>query len=311
MDIRELQYIVAIDHTKSITRAAHDLFISQPALHKSLRKVEAELGMELFFRRGNELLPTDAGRAVLAYAKEIISKMDNLQDDVAAMRNLKMGTVSIGLPSIVAAMFCAPILTTFKKKYPGIHVHSVEAGGVNLGEMVAKEKLDMAIIMRPVEINTLNEIPILRDHISVGVMPDHPYAEYGSFSLEMLEGKEIVTFNSAFSVREKLDNRLREAEVHPIILWEGYDTSYLYYLAVMSNSMLILPRPMIDLHNTEGMRTLMFEREFPWELTLVFRKNSYMSAPAKTFMKYLQEFFSEYYPKYPYSMPAIDEIGLR
>ncbi|MBP3209117.1 MAG: LysR family transcriptional regulator [Oscillospiraceae bacterium] len=310
MDIRELQYIVAISQTKSITRAAHDLFISQPALHKTLRKVEAELGTELFFRRGNELLPTEAGLLVLKYARDILAGMDSLKENVAAMRNLKMGNVSIGLPSIVAAMFFAPILTSFKKKYPGIHVNSVESGGVKLGEMVAREKLDMAVIMRPVEINTLNEIPILRDHIAIGVLPDHPYANYGEISLKMLEGKEIVTFNDSFSVREKLDSKLRAADVHPIILWEGYNTSYLYSLAALSNSMLILPRPMIDLHNTDDMKTIMFEKEFPWELTIVFRKNSYMSAPAKTFMKYVQDYFIQYYPKYPYSLPPRDITDL-
>ncbi len=138
MDIRELQYILAISQTKSITRAAHDLFISQPALHKSLRKVEAELGTELFFKRGNELLPTEAGQVVLKYAREVQASMGALREDVAATRDLKLGNVSIGLPSIVAAMFFAPILTTFKEKYPGIQVHSVESGGVTLGEMVAR-----------------------------------------------------------------------------------------------------------------------------------------------------------------------------
>ncbi len=305
MDIRELQYILAISQTKSITRAAHDLFISQPALHKSLRKVEAELGTELFFKRGNELLPTEAGQVVLKYAREVQASMGALREDVAATRDLKLGNVSIGLPSIVAAMFFAPILTTFKEKYPGIQVHSVESGGVTLGEMVAREKLDMAVIMRPVVLNTLNEIPILRDHIAVGVLPSHPYADCDTVRFSMLEGRDIVTFNNTFSAREKLNDRLRAADVHPKFLWEGYNTSYLYSLAVLSNSMLILPRPIIDLHNTAGMRTILFETEFPWELTIVFRKNTYLSAPAKTLIKYIQDFFLDHYSSYPYTQPLL------
>ncbi len=305
MDIRELQYIMEISRTKSITRAAHELFISQPALHKSLRKVEAELGTELFYKRGNELLPTEAGQVVLKYAREILTDMSSLKEDVAATRELKLGNVSIGLPSIVAAMFFAPILTTFKEKYPGIHVHSVEAGGVTLGEMVARERLDMAVIMRPVEFSTLNEIPIVRDHVAVGVMPTHPYANCSTISIDMLDGKEIVTFNDTFSVREKLDSRLRASDVHPLILWEGYNTGYLYSLARLSDSMLILPRPIIDVHNTAGMRTILFDVDFPWELTLIFRKNTYLSVPAKTLIKYVQEFFLQHYSSYPYKQPGL------
>ena len=61
MDIREMKYIIMIAETKNMTKAAQKLYISQPALHKALRKVENELHTTLFYRKGHECFPTDTG----------------------------------------------------------------------------------------------------------------------------------------------------------------------------------------------------------------------------------------------------------
>ena len=72
MDLREMHYLLEIANTGHMTQAANNLFISQPALSKSLRKVENELGTELFYRDGNRLLPTDTGRIVIEKSSEIL-----------------------------------------------------------------------------------------------------------------------------------------------------------------------------------------------------------------------------------------------
>ena len=83
MDIREMKYIEMIAHTKSLTKAAQKLHISQPALYKSLRKVESEYNTTFFYRKGHESLPTDTGLIVLEYIRRTLESLEEMQENKA------------------------------------------------------------------------------------------------------------------------------------------------------------------------------------------------------------------------------------
>ena len=83
MDIREMRYFTELAKTKNMTKAAQNLYISQPALHKALRKVEAELNTTLFYRQGNEFLPTDTGIILLENSKSILNLVAQMEDSIA------------------------------------------------------------------------------------------------------------------------------------------------------------------------------------------------------------------------------------
>ena len=118
MDLREMHYLLEIANTGHMTQAANNLFISQPALSKSLRKVENELGTELFYRDGNRLLPTDTGRIVIEKSSEILQLAANMNDAVDSTKNLKRGKVTLGCPSIVASLYLSELLIEFQRIYP-------------------------------------------------------------------------------------------------------------------------------------------------------------------------------------------------
>ena len=105
MDIREMRYFIELARTKNMTKAAQNLYISQPALHKALRKVEAELDTTLFCRQGNEFLPTDTGTILLEKAQSVLGLVAQMEDSIAATKNLKLGKVHIGFPSVVGSMY--------------------------------------------------------------------------------------------------------------------------------------------------------------------------------------------------------------
>lgn len=115
MDLREMHYLLEIANTGHMTQAANNLFISQPALSKSLRKVENELGTELFYRDGNRLLPTDTGRIVIEKSSEILQLAANMNDAVDSTKNLKRGKVTLGCPSIVASLYLSELLINFNE----------------------------------------------------------------------------------------------------------------------------------------------------------------------------------------------------
>ena len=127
--------------------------------------------------------------------------------------------------------------------------------------------LDMALIMRPVLSESLNEIPLVMDEVKVGVVPSHPLAERRFVTCADLKDTPIITFDNTFNMRAQLTQRMEKEKIAP----------------------LILPGPIID-YFAEGSLTLIpFHPSFPWELRLIFRKNAYMSVAGKALIGHIQK----------------------
>lgn len=292
MELRELKYIAAIGQKQNMAQAAQELYISQQALYKSLRKIEDELGTTLFCRRENELLPTDTGQIVLEKSTKIFKYINQMHDEIAATKNLEQGKVCIGLPSVVASMYMPEPLIQFQKKYPNISLRTVETGGNALAGMVTAGTIDMAIIMRPVYMDTLNELPLIRNQVAAGISPSHPWAKRSFITIKDLENTPFITFDETFNMRAQLTERFNAEHIYPKIAFEGANCQFLSDLSALSDNILVLPRPIIEYYAREPVVTLPFKPAFIWELTLVYPKNTFLSTASKALIRHIQEYFS-------------------
>lgn len=291
MDIREMRYFIELARTKNMTRAAQNLYISQPALHKALRKVEAELDTTLFYRQGNEFLPTDTGTILLEKAQSVLGLVAQMEDSIAATKNLKLGKVHIGFPSVVGSMYLPDLFIQFQQTYPGISLHTTEAGGATLANMVTEGEIDMAIIMRPVYSDALNEIPIIKNQMVACVNKCHPWASRDYVTIRDFKDVPFVSFDENFNINTQLKERFKAENLHPNFAMTGSSSQFLYKYATHSNNILILPIPMIELYcNDDPIKMIPFSPTFPWELCLIFRKNAFLSTASKALINFIQEY---------------------
>lgn len=297
MDLREMRYIVELSKTKHMTHAANNLYISQPALYKSIRKVEAELDTTLFYKHGNELLPTDTGKVVIEKAQNILRMAAQMEDAVTATKDLKQGEVKLGFTSIIGTMYLPELLIQFQKKYPGIRLHMIEEGGARLADMAENGELDIAIVLRPVHSEVLNEIPIVRDQIAVCVPENHPWYSKDYVTINDFENVPFITFNEHFSVYKLVMERFHAANIHPTLSFAGSDGQFIYKYAIASETIAIMPKPMIELYcKDDPVKVIPFSPSFPWELCLIFPKNAFLSSASKALITFIQEFLlTKYY----------------
>ncbi len=291
MDIREMKYIETIAQTRSITKAAQKLHISQPALHKSLRKVEEEFHTTFFYRKGHESLPTDTGLVVLEYAKRTLNNLKEMQEKVQEIQNLKSGRVTLGFPAIIGTLYLPQALINFQKAYPDITLKTLEAGANELSTLVENGILDMAILVRPVNHRSLSEIPLLQNQVVAGVTRNHPWYHRSHVTIEDFESVSFNTYCSDFSIHTQLMELFKEKNITPHIGFSGSSSDFLCQISILSDGILVLPRPVIESICKDQMVPIPFDPAFPWELSLAFRKNSYLSTSAKALIRHLQEHF--------------------
>ncbi len=291
MDIREMKYIDMIAHTRSLTKAAQNLHISQPALYKSLRKVEAEYNTTFFYRKGHESLPTDTGQIVLEYIRLTLESLEEMQEKVHQIQTLRGGSVTFGFPAVVGTLYLPQALINFQNAYPNVSLKLVEAGANELSALVENGTLDMAILVRPVSHHSLSEIPLLQDQVVAGVTRKHPWFGRSSVSIEDFENVPFNTFSPDFSVHTQLMDRFKESGVTPRIGFSGSNSEFLCQISMLSGGILVLPRPIIESICKDQMGLIPFAPAFPWELSLAFRKDTYLSTVAEALIKHLQKHF--------------------
>lgn len=123
MKVQHIQTLVAIANAGSLRGAAEALGKSQPALTKSLRQAEDDLGVPIFQRSSRGVVPTELGERVLTRARAIASEIDRLDDDVAQLRGEQVGSIHVCVSPFAAVKIMPQALARFHAKFPKIEIH--------------------------------------------------------------------------------------------------------------------------------------------------------------------------------------------
>lgn len=139
------EYVYEVYKERSFTKAAQNLFISQPSLSARIKKIENELGAPLFDRSTAPLKLTDVGETYISSIEQIMEIEQRMTSYLNNIRSLKTGSISIGTSTLFAAYVLPPLITEFKKKYPEIHIQVIEGNTISLEDMIEKNDLDFVI----------------------------------------------------------------------------------------------------------------------------------------------------------------------
>lgn len=164
MDVRQLQYFLAVVDHGSVHRAARELFVAQPSISQALRALERDLGTELFHRTGRRLVLTPAGELLIDPARDVLRGMDLARATVAAVDGLRGGRLLIAAMPSQAVSPLAGMISRFAARYPGVEVvvraaatppevlDAVRVGAVELGVLGAAHPPEPAgMVVSPLE----------------------------------------------------------------------------------------------------------------------------------------------------------------
>lgn len=140
-----MEYVYEVYKEKSFSKAAHNLYISQPALSASIKKIETRIGAPIFDRSTNPIQLTECGREYVKCMLKIMDLEAEFENYLSDMDELKTGSISIGGTNLYASFVLPPVITAFTKKYPGVQINLVEADTSLLEQKLAGGVLDLVI----------------------------------------------------------------------------------------------------------------------------------------------------------------------
>jgi DNA-binding transcriptional LysR family regulator len=226
MELRQLEHFIAVAEESSFTRAAQRLQVVQSTLSVSVRSLERELGARLLERTTHRVGLTDAGRALLAEARNALAAVEAARDAVAAVQGGVRGTVRIGIMNSLRLIDLASALTRYHRERPLVQIvpRTAVGGSVELVAGVLDGSLDLAFTALPGPYPSgLSVRPLASEPLLLACPDGHPLAGRERVALAELDGERFVDFPVGWGTRAIVDRVFEQAGVRREIAVEVSD----------------------------------------------------------------------------------------
>lgn len=200
MELRVLNYFLAIAREENFTKAANILHVTQPTLSRQIADLERELGVKLFNRSNHNIVLTEDGMILKRRAQEILSLADKTKRDFLQKDDALSGTISIGSGEFRSTEYLAKIIAEFRNKYPNVKYEIYSGNANNIRDYIERGLLDIGLMSEPIDMRKYNFVSMpVKEQWGVFAPGDSPLSAKESISPEDLKGMTIVTATGDFN----------------------------------------------------------------------------------------------------------------
>ncbi len=201
MNLRELEYLVAIDEECHFNRAAERCFVSQPTLSGQLKKLEQELGVMLVERDTRKVSMTDVGTAVAQQARKILTEVKAIKEITQSFDDPMAGELQVGLIPTVAPYLLPEIIPELKNKFPRLILWLHEHLTTVLLEKLKNADLDLLILALPVDTDEFSEIDLLLENFWLAVPSHKKLSKKNTIQMMDLNEQEMLLLEEGHCLR--------------------------------------------------------------------------------------------------------------
>jgi DNA-binding transcriptional LysR family regulator len=287
MELRQLEYFVAVAEERHFTRAAQRSLVSQSGLSASIRALEREIGAPLFIRSTRRVELTEIGSAVLREARRALAGASAALDAAAAVQGLLRGSLAVGSEQCIAGVDVPAILARFRAAHPGVQVKLRHDGSQALIDGVAGNRLDAAFVAvtGPVP-ETVALSPVVSAPMVVVAHPGRALPA-GVVTWKDLAAETFVDFQADWSVRRIVDLAAARAGITRSVTIEVNDVHSLLDLVGHDMGVAVVPRPIAEKDKAAHLtaRPMPDDPEARWRVALAVGAGERSSPAARQFCR--------------------------
>lgn len=167
MNLKQLEYFVAVAELGSFSKAAVILNIAQPALSRQVRLLETDLHVTLLMRNGRGVALTEAGKRLFDHSVGILQLVSRTREDIEASRDVPAGRIVVGLPPSMGRLLTVPLVEGFRRALPKARLAIVEGLSAHLAEWIATGRVDIGLLHNPEPQPALEVTPVLEEPLGL------------------------------------------------------------------------------------------------------------------------------------------------
>jgi LysR family hydrogen peroxide-inducible transcriptional activator len=289
MNLRDLQYLVAVADLRNFSQAAEKCFVSQPTLSNQIRKLEETLGVTLFERNNKRVMPTETGDEIIVLAKKILREVDAMHEVAQSAHDPLAGKFRLGAFPTLSTYIFPSLVPKITHTLPQLRLVLVEEKTQSLLDRLRRGELDAALLALPVADDQFAHQSLFDDPFFLAVPPQHALAKKKTVEHSDLDGSHLLLLEEGHCLR---DQALEVCHLAGIREEQDFRATSLETLRQMVKAGTgITFMPQIAIHeNEQGICYIPFRKPAPHRtIGLVWRKTSTRTAIIKKVLALLQK----------------------
>lgn len=283
----QLEYFLCVANEKSYTKAAKKLYISQPALSKSIQTIEKELDVTLFKRDSRELVLTEDGEAVYRYADDILRYWDTRTAELMSQLKKSRGTLRFGLPPSVGNIFFSKVIHRYKSQFPQVDLQIFEGTSKEIETMVTEDEIDVGVVVEPYENPKMDLKTVYRSEVVLAVSPEHRLAGRETVDFIELKDEPMLLVSDGYMFHDQVIEHCRMAGFTPNITFRALQWDLLLEMAAENQGITLIGRPLVEkLYRNRLVCSSLANPAFPWVLGIISKKGMNHAEPIRSFLDF-------------------------
>ena len=296
MDIRSLEYFLAVAREESITRAAEALHMTQPPLSREMKALEEELGTQLLIRGSRKITLTEEGQILRRRAEELVELMRKARAEVQASSEMISGDLYIGGGETFGMELIAEVIHRLQQRYPLIQIHLYSGNAPDVFEQLDNGLLDFGLVIDPADLSKYEHLALpYRDIWGLLMRKDNPLAQKSAVSAQDLDEVPLLVSRQTFA-RDGIAGWLGLHQVTPKIV--------VTYNLIFNASLLVRRgvgcalclAHLVPEYEESPLTFRPFQPLIEAGVSVVWKKYQVFTKPASRFLEILQEVLSEASP---------------
>lgn len=204
MTLQQLEYIIAVYRLRHFAKAAEHCGVTQPTLSAMVQKLETELGVKLFERSSQQVVPTQVGRLVVEQAWKVVQRAARIKQIVAEQQHAVAGEFRLGILPTIAPYLLPRFFPDFCRKYPEVEIKAVELKTDDIRRELAKGEIDAAIMVNLNDMDNLELYPLYQERFYVYVSRHDPLFNHKNIKTADLGNKTLWLLDEGHCFRDQL-----------------------------------------------------------------------------------------------------------
>jgi LysR family transcriptional regulator, low CO2-responsive transcriptional regulator len=291
MNLHHLRIFYNVARRMSLTKAAEDLCITQPAVTNQVRAFEEQIGMKLFVRKPGRILLTEEGKILYEYAKRFFDLEIEIERVTNDLKGLRAGTVSLGALRMYSPTFLHLLINHFHRLYPNLMVKVSEAGSLDLIESLLDFRNEVVLCLKVEENPDVSFIPFCREELVVVLPVGHRLAKKREVSIRALAEEKVILRRKGSASRYLVTQLFEKSKISPQILTEADNTELIKNMIYRGEGISFLARIAVSKEVDEG-RVAAVPLEgnpIPLVIHIAYLKDHVLSPSAEVLLNVLQE----------------------
>ncbi len=287
MDWQQLLYFKTLAKVENFTRASIELSLSQPALSRSISRLEEEVGVPLFERKSRGVILNKYGQIFLEHADRALAEIADAKQEIHDLVHPYHGTISLAFIQTLGSSFVPELISSFQKDYPDIHFQLYQHATSKILSQLESAEIDIGFCSPNEPTENLSSISIVKDELFLIVPIDHRLAGVDEVDLSEVAHDPFVLFKPETAVRDVTERLCHEAGFHPKMSFEGFEESTVAGLVGAKFGVALIP--FIPGLNRQKISLIRIRKpQSIREIRMVWRTNGYMSPAVEKFKSFVE-----------------------